>query len=144
MVHRKHSFRGFSRGVSPVVGVILMVAITVILAAVLGQYVLDLASILQQPPQAGVTISESQNAFTGDYNVSVMASSMPNAERLEVQCSTCTPTERNSINRTPSGAITEVGMTKMLTNVPAGEEVAVIGWTSNGNSQVIQTHTVGG
>jgi len=40
------------RGVSPVIGVILMVAITVILAAVIGTFVLGLGDSLQQTPQA--------------------------------------------------------------------------------------------
>ncbi|TQQ81797.1 type IV pilin [Halonotius roseus] len=41
------------RGVSPVIGVILMVALTVILATVLGTVVLDFASgVSEQPPQA--------------------------------------------------------------------------------------------
>ena len=41
------------RGVSPVIGVILMVALTVILATVLGTVVLDFASgASEQPPQA--------------------------------------------------------------------------------------------
>ena len=41
-----------NRGVSPVIGVILMVAITVILAAVIGTFVLGLGDSLQQAPQA--------------------------------------------------------------------------------------------
>ncbi len=40
------------RGVSPVIGVILMVAITVILAAVIGTFVLGLGDSLNQTPQA--------------------------------------------------------------------------------------------
>ena len=41
------------RGVSPVIGVILMVALTVILATVLGTVVLDFAGgVAEQPPQA--------------------------------------------------------------------------------------------
>jgi len=40
------------RGVSPVIGVILMVAITVILAAVIGTFVLGLGDSLEQAPQA--------------------------------------------------------------------------------------------
>jgi len=39
-------------GVSPVIGVILMVAITVILAAVIGTFVLGLGDSLEQAPQA--------------------------------------------------------------------------------------------
>lgn len=41
-----------NRGVSPVIGVILMVAITVILAAVIGTFVLGLGDSLQQAPQS--------------------------------------------------------------------------------------------
>ena len=43
---------GDDRAVSPVIGVILMVAITVILAAVIGFFVLDLGSNQEQTPQA--------------------------------------------------------------------------------------------
>ena len=46
------------RAVSPVIGVILMVAITVILAAVIGTFVLDLGqSAGQAAPQASLAIS---------------------------------------------------------------------------------------
>jgi len=41
-----------NRAVSPVIGVILMVAITVILAAVIGGFVLGLGDSLQSAPQA--------------------------------------------------------------------------------------------
>ena len=44
------------RAVSPVIGVILMVAITVILAAVIGTFVLGLGESVEQNPSAGVTV----------------------------------------------------------------------------------------
>ncbi|MCQ4334660.1 type IV pilin N-terminal domain-containing protein [Natronomonas sp. F2-12] len=44
------------RAVSPVIGVILMVAITVILAAVIGTFVLGLGEEVESNPSAGVTI----------------------------------------------------------------------------------------
>jgi flagellin-like protein len=44
--------------VSPVIGVILMVAITVILAAVIGTFVLGLTGTVQRTPQAGFTFDE--------------------------------------------------------------------------------------
>ncbi|WP_425461877.1 type IV pilin [Natronosalvus hydrolyticus] len=53
-----------SRGVSPVIGVILMVAITVILAAVIAAFVLDLGSTSQNP-QAGFSINEDSDGVTG-------------------------------------------------------------------------------
>mgnify|MGYP006276770415 CR=1 FL=1 len=46
------------RAVSPVIGVILMVAITVILAAVIGTFVLGLGESVQQNPTAGVTVDD--------------------------------------------------------------------------------------
>jgi len=45
-----------NRAVSPVIGVILMVAITVILAAVIGGFVLGLGGDLQSAPQAQISI----------------------------------------------------------------------------------------
>jgi flagellin-like protein len=58
------------RGVSPVIGVILMVAITVILAAVIGTFVLDLGqSAGQSAPQASlsVTADSSTNTITIEH-----------------------------------------------------------------------------
>jgi flagellin-like protein len=58
------------RAVSPVIGVILMVAITVILAAVIGTFVLDLGqSAGQTAPQASlsVSLSETSNNVTVEH-----------------------------------------------------------------------------
>jgi len=48
--------------VSPVIGVILMVAITVILAAVIGAFVLDIGNQQEQTPQASLTIESSNSS----------------------------------------------------------------------------------
>ena len=53
------------RGVSPGIGVILMVAITVILAAVIGTFVLGLGSNTQSTPQASLTISDNNEDYSG-------------------------------------------------------------------------------
>jgi flagellin-like protein len=50
--------------VSPVIGVILMVAITVILAAVIGTFVLGLGSEVQETPAAQFTFEESGTSIT--------------------------------------------------------------------------------
>ena len=51
--------------VSPVIGVILMVAITVILAAVIGTFVLGLGDNVQETPTAGVSVDQQANeSFT--------------------------------------------------------------------------------
>ncbi len=51
------------RGVSPVIGVILMVAITVILAAVIGTFVLGLGDSLEQAPQSQISIEDADDTF---------------------------------------------------------------------------------
>ena len=62
------------RAVSPVIGVILMVAITVILAAVIGTFVLGLGDQLgDTAPQASFNVDEVSlnDTGTGDVNVSL-------------------------------------------------------------------------
>ncbi len=56
------------RAVSPVIGVILMVAITVILAAVIGGFVLGLGGDLQSAPQAQISIDAAANSGTIDIS----------------------------------------------------------------------------
>ncbi len=57
------------RAVSPVIGVILMVAITVILAAVIGTFVLDLGQdVGDSAPQASISVSASASANTITLN----------------------------------------------------------------------------
>ncbi|NLV07331.1 type IV pilin [Haloarcula rubripromontorii] len=59
--------------VSPVIGVILMVAITVILAAVIASFVLGLGDQAQQAtPQASFSFDyESDSTYAGDGNVTI-------------------------------------------------------------------------
>jgi len=60
------------RAVSPVIGVILMVAITVILAAVIGTFVLGLGDQVQSTtPQASFGFDTGSANDSGAYNVSV-------------------------------------------------------------------------
>ena len=59
----KSAFRNNERAVSPVIGVILMVAITVILAAVIGTFVLGLGDSLgDNQPNAQLEISADETA----------------------------------------------------------------------------------
>jgi len=56
------------RGVSPVIGVILMVAITVILAAVIGTFVLGLGDSLEQAPQSTLNSEDASDDFDDTVN----------------------------------------------------------------------------
>lgn len=57
-VEQKQKGKKRTEAVSPVIGVILMVAITVILAAVIGTFVLGLGENVGSTASAGVTVSE--------------------------------------------------------------------------------------
>jgi flagellin-like protein len=157
------------KGVSPVVGVILMVAVTVILAAVIGSFVLDLGGNVNQTAQASVTFDEeangqidttddgSDNPDTQEYKVTVQAVSLGNANQLSVQASNTdnTQTDSESPDSTDNGGsdltaydpsvgtttLSSVGNTSEVTQLTAGDTVTVIG-TINDNSNVIQTYTV--
>ena len=54
------------KGVSPVIGVILMVAITVILAAVIASFVFGMGSSVKRTYNVAATASESCNGSTAD------------------------------------------------------------------------------
>lgn len=72
-------------GVSPVIGVILMVAITVIIAAVVANFVLNLGQSLEEEPTATVTFDQSVSDFGGQtYNVSVTVTNMGNTDYIVV------------------------------------------------------------
>ena len=73
------------KGVSPVIGVILMVAITVIIAAVVANFVLNLGSNLEQDADATVTFDQEIDNFgMEEYVVTVTVSRMDNADYLVV------------------------------------------------------------
>jgi flagellin-like protein len=65
-------------GVSPVVGVILMVAVTVILAAVIGTFVLDLGTNTNENVNAGVSMDETNEG------VEIQWIDRGNADQIEV------------------------------------------------------------
>ena len=67
MSRLKELFSGEDRAVSPVIGVILMVAITVILAAVIASFVLGLGDSAAEPaPNPTISTSESGDVLTID------------------------------------------------------------------------------
>lgn len=68
------------RAVSPVIGVILMVAITVILAAVIAAFVLDLGGSVSEEAQAGVSIEIDQEA----EEIQVEVTSLGNADYVNL------------------------------------------------------------
>lgn len=60
-------FDSTSKGVSPVIGVVLMVAITILLAGVIGAFFLDLTGEIPEDPEATVTFSEQYELVGANY-----------------------------------------------------------------------------
>src|SRR6056297_1590623 len=78
------------RGVSPVIGVILMVAITVILAAVIGTFVLGLGDSLQTTPTASISVSDATEEYpspndTHNNNITAFVISHDNGEEVNME-----------------------------------------------------------
>jgi archaeal type IV pilus assembly protein PilA len=56
------------RAVSPVIGVVLMVGVTVVLAGVTGTFLLGFGDMLQESPQAGVTFDGERVTYVSSGN----------------------------------------------------------------------------
>jgi flagellin-like protein len=120
------------RAVSPVIGVILMVAITVILAAVIGSFVLGLGNSVQQTAPNANFQFEYENATT-EYNVTAThqgGDTIPDADSLTLNAS-----DDPNVDYVDSFPDTvSAGDSAELGNVSSGSTVRVI-WTSeNGDS----------
>ena len=115
----KHLFDDDS-AVSPVIGVILMVAITVILAAVIGTFVLGLGDNVESTPTAQFDIDFNDDTITHDGGDSI-------------------PTDRLTI----SGA-TKDGSWSGSGEVSAGESVDFDSYSSGDEVRVVWTSQSGG
>ncbi|WP_338737596.1 type IV pilin N-terminal domain-containing protein [Haloplanus salilacus] len=124
------NFIADDRAVSPVIGVILMVAITVILAAVIGTFVLGLGNQVQDTaPQATFSFDFEEN--TGTYNVTATHDGGD----------TFTSENTNSLNLSASGESDQAfdlsvsaGDSESIDSVDSETTVRVI-WTSpNGDN----------
>lgn len=127
-----------SEGVSPVIGVILMVAITVVLAAVVGTFILDLTGNLDRKAEASVTFDETPyNGSNGELRIQLIA--MQNADKVIMQAP----------NGTNLGEMTTVGETTVIAIdgpsdypngvIAAGDSVTAIG-VLEGSKSTLQTY----
>ncbi|MDS0476048.1 type IV pilin N-terminal domain-containing protein [Natrinema sp. 1APR25-10V2] len=119
------------RAVSPVIGVILMVAITVILAAVIAAFVLDMGQGQSANAQAGLQFSEN----TSSDNVTITVNSVERADSLSINASDCGASTDPSLAAN-AGATAEVNCTGAGT-------IQVIG-TYDGSDNVITSYEYDG
>jgi flagellin-like protein len=112
------------RAVSPVIGVILMVAITVILAAVIGTFVLGLGDqVSESAPQA---------SFSFDFNVSDNSSvtvTHEGGETLEANNINVSGDDGGLTYTTPFSGTIAAGDSALYKGVQSGETIRVV-WTN--------------
>jgi flagellin-like protein len=121
--------------VSPVIGVILMVAITVILAAVIGSFVLNLGGSLQQSaPQANFEFDYDQS----DSTVNITHTSGDSVENSSISIS---QSGGSGISVISSGTVT-AGTEVANGNYNSGETTRVVWESENGeNSATLSEST---
>lgn len=130
MIRKKQS----SQGVSSIVGVILMVTLSILLASIVSGFAFDLIdNLLQTPAQAGLTFSETYDATTQKYEVRLLWSSQGTVQNLHV----IRP------NGASSQRITQVGQSIDIAGVSEGADLTVIGTLEDGTQQVVQSYEVG-
>jgi len=121
------------RGVSPVIGVILMVAITVILAAVIGAFVLGLGDqVSNNAPQASFSIEFNETGATVAHN---------GGDNIQKTALNVTSTNSSGITEEFGSDPVSSGDSVFI-NATSGDTVRVI-WTnpSGGSSNVLAERT---
>ena len=138
------------RAVSPVIGVILMVAITVILAAVIGTFVLGLGDqVSQSAPQAQFTFEFSDDSTNETIEITHDGGDAIEADQLKISVAGSTAWDNSTGASAPWSATTSwsgdvtAGSALVLEassdSISSGDSVRVI-WTSSNSDK---TATVG-
>lgn len=122
-----------SKGVSPIVGVILMIFLTIILAGIISQFGLELSNLLEQPTNAGLNIQESYNVQEDTYDVRVLWSNQGNVESMYI----------NTEDGSRSPTLSEVGDSIRMTDLEEDTVLTIIGQRSDGSTGVVREYTVG-
>ncbi|MCO8246987.1 type IV pilin N-terminal domain-containing protein [Haladaptatus sp. AB643] len=120
-----------SRGVSPVIGVILMVAITVILAAVIGTFVMGLGNNVDKNAQVGVSFDQ-----VSSNSVDVQLTQLGNVQSAENVSVTSQDCEVDG-----DGKFNEVGGIISVSKCESGDKI-VVKATVSGKPSVVSTYTV--
>jgi FlaG/FlaF family flagellin (archaellin) len=122
------------KAVSPIVSVILMVALSILLASLVSGFAFDLIDqILQSPAQAGLQFSESYNPEEGTYDVEIVWGSEGTVETVHAIKPDGSSTPR----------MTGVGESITVEGVEENDDIRVIGTMEDGSEQIVQSYTVG-
>ncbi|WP_435076697.1 type IV pilin [Halococcus sp. AFM35] len=131
MKEQLKQFVADKRGVSPVIGVVLMVAVVVILAAVIGAFVLGLGGNQQTTPQASFSYDADSGTLTMEAGDAINTSQVT----VYADGSEVTPsggTWSDPLTAGSSGTITPGASSVRVTWTPAGGGSSSTLWeTSN-------------
>lgn len=122
----KNSESDGTRAVSPVIGVILMVAITVILAAVIGTFVLGLGDSIGSSTTAGITVEGE-----GTDSATVTLTNLGTAEEVVVRT--------NTTSGVTGSPLTGVGNTSTVTADDGDVTVSVIAVNEEGDETLLRS-----
>jgi flagellin-like protein len=109
--------RNDDSAVSPVIGVILMVAITVILAAVIATFVLGIGETVNEGVQAGVVVEGANTT-----SATVTWASQGNADRIEIRKADGTQATADTAGNNP---ITSIGGSADISTAGSYSAVAI-------------------
>ena len=114
------------RAVSPVIGVILMVAITVILAAVIGTFVLGLGDqVSESAPQASFSFDFNMTNTPGDVTITHEGGETLQSNQITIEGDNGAPT-----GTTFSGDVISAGNSTQVTGeINTGETIRIV-WTN--------------
>ena len=137
--------------VSPVIGVILMVAITVILAAVIAAFVFGMAGNIQKSHSVAATVSRPNASgitmtYQGGQDAATLNSLTVTVGGAAATFGTVVPTgvtiTTNVITATAAAQSVPVGTSVYITNAPTNSHVVVSGTFADGSTQVILDTTL--
>jgi len=121
----KTAFQDNDRAVSPVIGVILMVAITVILAAVVGTFVLGLGDQIGGSATAGVTVDGDNTT-----DVTVTLTNLGTAESVKIVDSNGTSINTGDTGVTKNLPMNSTGASVTLDDTTTPVGTVTISWRS--------------
>jgi flagellin-like protein len=131
-MNNKKAFQDSERAVSPVIGVILMVAITVILAAVIGTFVLGLGDSIGSSVTAGVSV---EGDDTNSVNITL--TNKGTAESVKVVDSNGDDLTPNAVELSSVGASATINESTYSTG-----DYNIIAIGPNGDETVLRSFTI--
>ena len=130
---------GDGRAVSPVIGVILMVAITVILAAVIGTFVLGLGDSVESAPQASFNFDVESD---GDVAIKHRGGDNLNPDNVEIRAGgSSADYNTNESSSLTSYTSFSAGDEVIVENADAGQDVDIV-FVSGDRQDIIGSFTV--